>query len=155
MMRHYAILLAFFACSMPAVRADDKPDLSGTWKFDAARSRFDAIPSPKSGILKIEHHEPKIHIDLDMALKHGQQSEILDLVTDGSQQKVTLGGQPATADAYWEDAVHLVIEVKRDSGEMETRRMHIGDKGKMLTTVLTVKDNGGEKSAYGFYVKQQ
>ena len=143
----------FLTLLVPGLWAAAKPDLSGTWRLDPLRSRFDAIPAPKSAIIKISHQEPKIHLDLDMALKHNQQTEILDLVTDGSEQKVTIDGQPATATAYWEDDQHLVIEVKRDK-QVETRRMHMGDKGKMLTTVLTVKDGGSEKSGYGFYTKE-
>ena len=138
---------------LPSLCAASRPNLSGTWKLDPLRSRFDAIPAPKSGVIKISHQEPKIHLDLDMALKHNQQTEVLDLVTDGSEQKVTIGGEQATATAYWEDEQHLVIEVKRGP-QVESRRMHMGDKGKMLTTVLTLKDGGGEKSAYGFYTKE-
>ena len=51
----------------------------------------------------------------------------------------------------------MVIQVSRDMAngkEVETRRIHVGDKGKMLTTVLTVEDPAGQKSAYGFYVKE-
>ena len=154
-MKYHAVLLAVLAFVSTGMRAEDKPNLSGTWKFDPARSRFDAIPAPKSATMKIDHHEPKIHIDLDMVLKKNQQNEILDLLTDGSEQKVTLDGHQATATAYWEDDKHLVIELKRDAGQVETRRMQIGDKGKMLTTVLTVKDDGGQKSAFGFYTKEE
>jgi hypothetical protein len=144
-------------CSALALGADGKPNLSGTWKLDPLRSRFDTIPAPKSGILKIEHQEPKIHISVDMATRHGENTETLDLTTDGSAQKLTIDGRPATADAYWEDERHLVVEVRRDTPagqEVETRRMHVDEKGKMLTTVLTLKDTSGQKNAYGFYVKE-
>jgi len=155
-MKVHVVLLATLFVSV-GMRASEKPNLSGNWKLDTQRSRFDSIAAPKSGLLKIEHQEPKIHMSVNMAGKKGDRVETLDLVTDGTEQKVTVAGQPATATAYWEDDVHLVVEVDRDlpgGKEVETRRMHIGDKGKMLTTVLTVKDADGQKSAYGFYVKE-
>jgi hypothetical protein len=156
-MKIHLVLVALFAFSSVGIRAAEKPNLSGTWKLDPQRSRFEAIPAPKSGVLKIAHQEPKIHISVEMAGKQGESTQILDLTTDGSEQKVTIGGQAALADAYWEDDRHLVVEVKRDTSggkQVETRRMNLGDKGKMLTTVLSVKDPSGQKSAYGFYVKE-
>ena len=156
-MKSHVILVAIIALAAPGIRAAEKPNLSGTWKLDPLRSRFDKIPAPKSGVLKIEHQEPKIHISVEMASKKGESTQSLDLTTDGAEQKVTIDGQPATADAYWEDDRHLVVEVKHDtpSGQqVETRRMNLGDKGKMLTTVLSLKDPSGLKSAYGFYVKE-
>jgi hypothetical protein len=156
-MKIHSVLLAILAFAPAGMWADEKPNLSGTWKLDMQRSRFDTIAAPKSGVLKIDHQEPKIHIAVDMATKHGNSMETLDLTTDGAEQKVTVDGQTATASAYWEDGQHLVIQVSRDMAngkEVETRRMHIGDKGKMLTTVLTLQDPAGQKSAYGFYVKE-
>jgi hypothetical protein len=156
-MRIQVVVLALLLVPATGMRANEKPNLSGNWKLDPQRSRFDTIATPKSGLLKIDHQEPKIHISVNMATKHGDQEETLDLTTDGVEQQVTLAGKPATAAAYWEDDGHLVVQVSRDAPagrEVETRRMHIGDKGKMLTTVLTVKDSAGQKSAYGFYVKE-
>jgi len=152
-MKSHIIFVALCAISVAGIRAAGKPNLSGTWKLDPLRSRFDAIPAPKSGMLKIEHQEPKIHITVEMAGKHGETTEVLDLTTDGAEHQVTLGGKPATADAYWEDDRRLVVEVKR--GDLvESRRMSIDEKGKLLTTVLSLKDASGQKSAYGFYVKE-
>jgi hypothetical protein len=156
-MKSHVALMAGLAFSLPATRAADKPNLSGTWRLDPLRSRFESMPAPKSGVLKIEHQEPKIHISAEMANKHGDSAESLDLTTDGTEQKVTVGGQAGTADAYWEDDKHLVVEVKRDMAggqHVETQRLHVDDKGKLLTTVLSVKDPAGQKSAYGFYVKE-
>jgi hypothetical protein len=152
-MKSHIVFVALFAISVAGIRAAEKPNLSGTWKLDPLRSRFDAIPAPKSGLLKIEHQEPKIHIAVEMAGKRGDTTQVLDLTTDGAEQKVTIAGQSATADAYWEDDRHLVVEVKHGE-QTETRRMNLGDKGKMLTTVLSLKDPSGQKSAYGFYVKE-
>ena len=156
-MKNHKLLWLFLAFSLLAIAAAQKPNLSGTWKLDPLRSRFDAIPAPKSGVLKIEHQEPKLHLTVDMAGKNGASTQDLDLTTDGTEQKITIGGQPATASAYWQDDQHLVIEVQRETPGgtlVESRRMHPGDKGKMLTTVFSVKDTSGQKSAYGFYVKE-
>ncbi len=156
MTRHVSFL-AVLTLAVAGIAAAEKPNLSGTWKLDPQRSRFEAIPAPRSGILKIDHQEPKIHISVEMASKTGDSTQILDLTTDGAEQKITLDGRPASAEAYWEDDRHLVIEVKRDTAggrQVERRRMNLGDQGKMLTTVLSVKDASGQKSAYGFYVKE-
>ena len=54
------------ACALAAwgvVLADPgaKPDLSGTWKFNLAKSRLEIDP-PSQTIFTIEHHEPNFKI---------------------------------------------------------------------------------------------
>ena len=65
-MKNHKLLWLFLAFSLLAIAAAQKPNLSGTWKLDPLRSRFDAIPAPKSGVLKIEHQEPKLHLTVEM-----------------------------------------------------------------------------------------
>ncbi|MGA2329626.1 MAG: hypothetical protein ABSH05_25505 [Bryobacteraceae bacterium] len=139
--------------------AQKKPDFSGTWKLDLLRSRLDDVPGLKSSVIKIEHHEPKIHIEITTVTHQGETSEAFDLTTDGVESKQTIGGQPCAASAQWDSwsGNRLVLTVKCQPPEgavVTTRRMKLGDKDRMMTTVLTVKDKTGEKKGYGFYVKE-
>ncbi len=149
-------LSVFLGALATAAWGESKPDFNGTWKMDPLRSRFQSMPAPKGQAMKIEEQEQKIKITLTSLDKKTESTETLELPADGTEQKVTLDGQPATASARWEDS-HLVLEVTRQTASgpvTETRRMRLGDKGKMMTTVFTVKDHSGEKTAYGFYVKE-
>src|SRR5258706_532224 len=56
------LLFAVLALVSLALVADDKPDLSGTWKLDSAKSDFGAFPGPDSQANVIDHKDPKIKI---------------------------------------------------------------------------------------------
>lgn len=142
-----------------ATPAQTKPDFSGTWTLDLLRSRLDQISPPKSSVIKIEHHEPKIHIEIATVTHSGTTTEAFDLTTDGAESRQTIGGQPCTASVKWGgwDGKRLLLAIQCESPEgtvVTTRRIKLGEKGRIMTTIETVKDKTGLKTAYGFYVKQ-
>ena len=148
-MKHLLVTTCLFALSSFAATATgQKPDFSGTWKLDADRSRFDAIKAPKGFTMKIVHQDPKMHV-----LIHERANDEFDVTTDGAEHAVTINGAPATASALWDDDTHLLLTVKQN-GVTTTRRLHLGDKGKMMTSVLSITDDKGEKKGFGFYTKE-
>ncbi len=144
-------LAAFFAWSLYA-QNPTKPDLTGTWHLDAQRTRFGHLPRTKDLVLRIEHHEPKIRISTG---KNGDVHETLDLTTDGKEYPLTLEGKACTAKAQWFawQGQRLVVETNCQSVS-RGRRLTLGSKGTILTTVLTVKDGSGEKQAYEFFSRE-
>ena len=136
--------------------AGGKPDFSGTWKLDPLMSRFDqGVPAPKGTTLTIEHHEPKLHIEIMTETRKGTQDQVFELTTDGSEAKQN--GGTGTASVSWGDidGTRLVLTIKQQSanGTVETKRvMKLGSDGKMLTTVLTVTNPNGTEKADEFYV---
>ncbi len=138
--------------------AGARPDFTGTWKLDELRSRADKLPV-KVVELKIEQHEPAIRITLIKDAHKGGASEVLALVTDGTEHPQDIDGQPATVTAHWDQFTgdHLVLELRQKSGGQDvvtTRRLKLGDKGKILTTVCTIQKDSAETKAYEFFVKQ-
>ena len=136
--------------------AGGKPDFSGTWKLDPLMSRFDqGVPAPKGRTLTIEHHEPKLHIEIKTETREGTQDQVFDLITDGSEAK-QIGGT-CTASATWGDidGTRLVLTIKQQSANgtvVTSRLMKLGSQGKMLTTVLTIRNPNGTEKADEFYV---
>ncbi len=149
-----ALTLVFFGAVLStAALASDGPNFSGTWKLDPLRSRFDAIKTPRDLVLKIDQQDPRINITI---AGKADISEVYELSTDGTEQKLTLEGRPAKASAEW-DGESLILTVTRETADgpvVETRRAKLGDKGKMLTTILTIRNKAGEKTVYGFYTKE-
>lgn len=132
-----------------------KPDFSGTWQMDLQRTRLGKIPPPKSLVIQIEHHEPQIRILTITTTETGETRETLELSTDGKQHNCSVNEQTCTASArwHWWRGQRLVVEVDCP-GVSRSRRLTLGAKGRMLTTVLTVRDGSGENKAYEFFTKQ-
>lgn len=145
----YALIL--FAPTL--LWAQDKPNYSGTWKLDPLRSRSEAAKQPKEMFLKILHTEPSLKIEI---LRDTDKTEVLELKTDGSPVQK----EETTASAGWDqwkpDLLVLSIERRTSAGPVSmVREIRMGDKGKVLTTILTSKEgSGGEKKSYEFYVKE-
>ena len=149
------------AVSGVAFAASAKPDFSGTWQLDTQASRFDKeLPAPKSMTLTIEHHEPKMHIEMKSETKHGPQDLVFDLTVDGPAVTETVSGNTYTANAEWGDidGTRLVFTIKEQSpngNSVISRVMKLGSERKILTTVLTVDSHGAaEQTAYEFFERK-
>jgi hypothetical protein len=137
------------------VWAQDKPNYRGSWKLDPLRSRSEAVKQPKELVLKIQHQEPDLRLEIIRDTERGGKTEVLELKTDGNP--VQAGD--STASAMWDqwNPERLVLQIERrtPTGPVTmSREIRLGDKGKTLTTILTAKEASGEKKAYEFYVKE-
>ena len=124
-----AVVLPFV---MPA---QTPPDFSGTWRLDPVRSRFESVPAPKSVVLFIDQHQSVLNVKMTRVTRDGESTVDFHL------------GAPAGAVARW-DADRLVLE----SGPI-TWRFKRGEKDKIMTAVMTVKDSSHQNTAYQFYVR--
>jgi hypothetical protein len=150
-MRKWLVAAAVLALA-PLSWAQQKPDFSGTWKLDPLKSRTDQVKEPKDLVLKIEHKEPAVHVSL-------APGGDFDLMIDSTIKEVHFDDVPGFAMASWDrwQGDHLILQTTRKtpSGDVVTiRELRLGDKGKILTTVLTVRDKTGEHKAYEFFVKE-
>src|ERR1043166_1653675 len=63
-----------------------KPNYSGTWKLNLAKSDYGPVPAPERQMYTIEHKEPSIKISVEQ--KGGARGDIKftrDLTTDGKE----------------------------------------------------------------------
>jgi hypothetical protein len=156
------LAFCFFVAVCGAVlAAGGQPNFSGTWQLDPLMSRFNKeLPAPKSRTLTIEHHEPKLHIEVKTETKEGtRDNQVFDLTTDGAEAKQANSEASSTASLLWGDidGTRLVLTITQQSpgGTVVTRRvMKLGAQGKMLTTVLTVQNPSGTHEADEFFVRR-
>ena len=79
-----------------------KPNFSGTWKFDLARSVLQ-IPQPDSTTFVIDHREPLLRISRTHVVGDKADTFALDLTTDGREVTLDRGELRLRARAYWDE----------------------------------------------------
>lgn len=114
MKRSSAVLvlaLAAVPLALLAAPAGDKPDLSGTWVFNAAKSQLGIKVKLDSAIFTIEHKEP--HFKLSRVFVIGGKEDKLEwaLDTDGREQVTREEGRTVHSRLYWDGDV-LVFDVR-------------------------------------------
>lgn len=88
-------LIALFAVALFAVpgRAQDKPNFSGTWKLNTAKSDFGEIPAPDSRTEVISQTDSAITDAVTSQGEQGEEKYTLTMTPDG-QEKTIAPGSP-------------------------------------------------------------
>ena len=107
-----ATAVAGMKASAPAVAASGaKPNYSGTWKLNVAKSDFGPIPGPDTRTDVIEHNDPMLKVSTSQDGAQGKQEYTLNMTTDGKEAINKPGGLEVKSIGGWE-ANNLVINVK-------------------------------------------
>ncbi len=125
------ILLFFFCASASFTGAQSKPNVSGSWKMNAAKSKFER-GGPKNISIKFEQQEATLGETLMLSNERGDQTHNLNYTLDGKQSAQSLGGLEVKASAKWEGA-SLLIEFKNDEGFSFVRKFTLSADGKTMT----------------------
>src|SRR5579863_4576428 len=83
-----------------AAAAADKPNLSGTWKMNIAKSEAGS-GEIKSRMDKIEHQDPQLKITTTQDDENGTNTVVRDYVTDGRQMTHSILGGERKSAARW------------------------------------------------------
>jgi hypothetical protein len=112
-----------------------KPNYSGTWKLNVAKSDFGPIPGPDTRTDVIEHNDPALKVNTAQDGAQGKQEYTLNMSTDGKEMTNTPGGLEVKSIGAWE-ANNLVINVKlkfQDNDVAAKTTWLLSDDGKTLT----------------------
>jgi hypothetical protein len=85
-----------------------KPDFSGTWRFNPAKSVLQ-IPAPDSTEIEITHREPALRISRTHTIKGRRDTFFINLTTDGREVHVDRADIQLQCRAYW-DGETLVFD---------------------------------------------
>jgi hypothetical protein len=144
--------LALAALFCGAIQAADHPDLTGTWKLDAAKSDFGPFPGPASMTDRIQQQSAEIVINRD----RGGEPVVIHIPLDGSERTNELRGNAMKTTAHW-DGGTLVIDY---SGEQRGRpaksqeRWTVAPDGKSITVIRRLSGPQGATAQTLFMVKQ-
>jgi hypothetical protein len=142
-----AILALALTCSLAAA---DKPDFTGSWKINAAKSDFGPMPPPDKWDMVVEHKDPALKVKTTMANQMGERTNEAAYTTDGKETTVGEGGGQTQATVTW-DGESIVFKTLRKAN-MQGEQIEIkgvekwtlsGD-GKTLTVDMTLTAPMGE-----------
>jgi hypothetical protein len=133
------LLAAALIVAGAPLRAQQKPNFSGNWKMNPAKSTWGGAPAPSSFTRKIVHAEPSIAIDEDQ----DAQQTARKMTTDGKESTFDVGGADVKATANWDGSTLFVVTTVDVVGVTYKDRMSLSPDGKTLTSVVRVDTPGG------------
>jgi hypothetical protein len=127
--------------------AADKPNFSGDWKLNAAKSNFGPIPAPTTYNRKVTHAEPSITIeDTQTGSALGDQHDKRTYMTDGTEISYQANGADVKGGMTW-DGDTLLINSKASIQGMDIiikDKVTLGEGGKTLTDAVHIESAQGD-----------
>jgi hypothetical protein len=137
--------------------AADKPNLSGDWKLNIAKSTMGPIPAPTSYTRKVTHAEPSITIeDTQTGSPLGDQHDTRTYTTDGKEISYQANGADVKSAATWDDNA-LQIDSKASVQGMDLvikDKITMGDDGKTLSDTVHITTPQGDLDLVLVFEKQ-
>jgi hypothetical protein len=154
----FAALIGIVAA--PAWAQDARPNFTGKWSLDAAKSDFGQMPAPDSVVHVIEHKEPNIKITTTQKSQGGETSNERNLTTDGKEttSKITMMGTPqdVRTTAKW-DGEKLAMTARFDAqgAAIELNdSWTLSEGGKVLTIQRVARTPQGDFTVKTVFNKQ-
>ena len=148
-------IVAVSAVSAMAMAAD-KPNFSGEWKMNLAKSQFGSSPPLTSYTRKVTHAEPSFTIQDDQ--RGGPTGDIgftIKYTTDGKKTTYDLVGLTMEATAVWDgDAIVTTSTDAVGLGIATKGRLTLSGDGKTLTLVFHAETPGGSQDVTYVFDKQ-
>jgi hypothetical protein len=132
-------LLVFAAA--PLAEAQSKPNVSGTWKMNAAKSKFEK-GGPQNIIIKFDQQGTTLSEALTLTNEGSDRTITFTYTLDGKESAQQLEGQEIKTTAKWEGEA-LIIEFKNGEGFNFLRKFAVAADGKSMTiNVMQTNPNG-------------
>ena len=98
-----------------------KPNFSGTWRFNRARSRLE-IPPPDDSTFQVRHREPHFALTRTHVVQGKADTLTIDLVTDGAEATHAIRDFALRARLFW-DGDDLVFDSILKRGEQRAHNV--------------------------------
>ncbi|MBI3664777.1 MAG: hypothetical protein HY236_00880 [Acidobacteria bacterium] len=133
-MRKWTIgFAALFLAAWPALPQAEKPNFSGRWELDKARSKLGPAPAPDAFTESIDHKEPQVIISgVTKSAVMRENTSFIKLTTDGVENLNMMNGNEFRTRTRWEGG-KLVTVVKGMGGLELTEIRFLSKDGKTQT----------------------
>lgn len=144
----FLFTIFLFAAGLATVAvAADKPNFSGDWKLNAAKSTLGPMPAPTSYTRIVTHAEPSITIeDTQIGTAAGDQHDTRTYTTDGKEISYQANGADVKSAATWDgDALQFDSKASVQGADLVIKdKMTLGDSGKTLTDAVHITTPQGD-----------
>lgn len=123
-----------------------KPNFTGNWKLNAAKSDFGGMPAPTRFEQKIVHNEPELKVSFLFAGEFGEFTADSVYTTDGKECVNTSSMGESKSTVNWEgDALVVVTKMDMQGAEVTmTNKWSLSEDGKTLTVHGHFSSSQGE-----------
>jgi hypothetical protein len=129
--------------------APQKPDFSGGWQLKLQASTLSPIvaPAAQSGVLRIEHHEPRFSAHQTIVLDGKPFESKFDLLSDGREVVTDAGGRRIVSSLRWDgDALVGAWHLQGPDAEMTISfRYDLQDGGRRLRASEQLRGAGRDQ----------
>jgi hypothetical protein len=139
---------------------DAKPNFSGTWNIDLAKSDFGPAPPPDSLVAVIDHKEPNIKIATTQKGPMGEVSNERTLTTDGKENinkmRTPVGDSDMKSTSKWDGKKLITASTMEMQGSTLALNdsWELSEDAKVLTIVREIKTSEGNFATRTVYNKQ-
>ena len=130
-----------------AALAADKPNFTGSWKLNNAKSDFGPMPQgPDKFERKVDHNDPAMKVNTVQSMGGNERTTDVAFTIDGKEHEVTMGQSTGKITANWKDAVLEVVTKREVQGNAftSTDKWTLSADGKLLTVDSAISTSQGE-----------
>lgn len=146
-------VLAFCLLTVFASAQTKQPNLSGTWKMNADKSKFEQ-GGPSGIVIKFDHKDSSLAETLMLVTDGGERSVDLKYTTDGKENPQDVMGRNAQTSAKWEGEA-LMINWKADGDGGFSRKITLSADGKTMTMIVKQTSGDGSTSTDTVVLEKQ
>jgi hypothetical protein len=93
----------------PAASMGPKPNFTGVWKLNTAKSDFGPIPGPESETDTIDHNDPNLKLGVDQQGTQGKRKYELAILINGKEETHKIGENEVKTTSQWEGNALIVL----------------------------------------------
>lgn len=141
MIRRSLFAISTLALFANLLSAAGKPDFSGSWKMDAAKSEFGPVPGPEKLSRTIVHKDPEMSVKSTQSGPQGEVTSEMKYKTDGSPSVNKMRNAEVTSTVAWAGD-KLTVKYKREmqGGEISfAETWALSADGKVLTVTNAIE----------------
>lgn len=134
-------LVVLCIATSPAFGQTAKPNFSGRWELDKAKSDFGSGPVPKDIFVQIDQKGKSVVVTTTFVTPNGEIENPEKLRTDGAPTTNMIRGHELTMTTHWQGDSLVTIIRDPHGVELSTETRTLAKDGRVMTTTVVSGDS--------------